>query len=160
MGNDSTREHSMTKETTGYTGIRPATIDDLPEVLNDLVPAELADSKRLGVDPVVASLLDLKTYKPSIAFSPDSKPMVLFGVDDSGYTWMLNTNEVFKHPRFFMKNLKVWFENQPHKMLHSFIDIQNIARIKMLKRVGFKLLRLLPVEMNGKNHYFVEIVRL
>lgn len=150
----------MTKENIGSVETRPALISDLPSVLNDLVPAELADLKRLGIDPVVTALIDLKQCKPSIIFSPDSKPMILFGVDRTGYSWMLNTNEVYKHPRFFMKTLKVWFSNQPYKLLYSCIDIQNIPRIKMLKRVGFKLLRLLPVEMNGKNHYFVEIVRL
>lgn len=146
--------------TTENLDIRAATIDDIPSVLNDLVPAELEDFKRLGINPVTAALLDIQQYDTHIAFSPDSKPMVLFGTDDSGYAWMLNTNEVFRHPRSFMRQLKAWLDSQPHKILHSIIDIQNIARIKMLKRVGFKLLRLLPVEMNGKNHYFVEIVRV
>lgn len=150
----------MTKEDQGSYDIRPATIDDLPGVLLDLVPAELEDFKRLGINPVLSAIADLKNYDTYIAFSPDSKPMVLFGTDDSGYAWMLNTNEVFRHPRAFMRQLRDWLNNQPHKLLHSVIDIQNIARIKMLKRVGFKLLRLLPVEMNGQNYYFVEIVRL
>ena len=150
----------MTKENQGSYDIRPATIDDLPGVLNDLVQAELDDIKRLGINPVLEAVKSLRTYDTYIAFSPDSKPMVLFGTSDSGYAWMLNTNEVLKHPRSFMRQLKSWLDNQPHKVMHSVIDIQNVARIKMLKRVGFKLLRLLPIEMNGKNHYFVEIVRV
>ena len=149
----------MTKEYQGSCEHRPATIDDIPGILNDLLDAEMADCYRLGINPVIGVLSSMRGCDAVITFSPDSKPMVLHGIDSSGYAWMLNTNEVNRHPRAFMRWLKEGLSDHQHKLLHSCIDIQNISRIRMLKRVGFKLLRLLPVEMNGKNHYFVEIVR-
>lgn len=150
----------MTKECQSYCEHRQATIDDIPGILNDLLEAELSDCRRLGIDPVIGAVTSLKGSETVIAFSPDDKPMALVGVDPEGYAWMLNTNEVLKHPRAFMRWLKGYISYKSYKILHSVIDIQNVTRIRMLKRVGFKLLRLLPVEMNGRNHYFVEIVRI
>lgn len=148
----------MPKEYQSACATRPATIHDIPSVLDDLMPAELEDFYRAGVDPVIQMLMDFQDYETTLFLSPDSKPMVLLGVNKEGNIWMQQTNEVFKHPRTFMRLAKWWLKSQPHKILHNSVDIQNTARLRMLKRLGFKCLRLHPV--TKENIYYVEVVKL
>jgi len=148
----------MTKECHSTCIIRPATVQDLPLIINDLVLPGKDDMKRGGYNPAISMLLDLKTYDTSVALSPDNKPMVLFGVNKDGNVWMQMTNEVYKHPRFLMKATKAWLAAQKHKLLYNYIDIQNTTLLKMVKKLGFKFLRVVP--MTSNNIYYVEFVRL
>lgn len=148
----------MSKEYHSTCVIRPATIDDLPAIIEDLVEPGKQDIRRAGVNPVIAITHDLLTYETSVALSPDNKPMVLFGVNSKGNVWMHMTNEVYKHPRFLMKATKAWLQQQRHKLLYNYIDIQNTTLLKMVKKLGFKFLRVVPMTPN--NIYYVEFVRL
>ncbi len=148
----------MAKECQSTCVIRPATIEDLPLIIENLVEPGKQDMKRGGFNPAISILLDLKTYKTSVALSPDNIPMVLFGVNKDGNVWMQMTNEVYKHPRFLMKATKAWLSQQKHKLLYNYIDIQNTTLLKMVKKLGFKFLRVVPMTTN--NIYYVEFVRL
>lgn len=148
----------MAKECQSTCVIRPATIEDLPLIIENLVEPGKQDMKRGGFNPAISILLDLKTYKTSVALSPDNIPMVLFGVNENGNVWMQMTNEVYKHPRFLMKATKAWLSQQKHKLLYNYIDIQNTTLLKMVKKLGFKFLRVVPMTTN--NIYYVEFVRL
>lgn len=148
----------MTKEYQSTCVIRPATLEDLPNIINDLVDAGKRDMQRGGVNPAIRIPIDLRTYETSVALSPDNKPMVLFGVNSNGNVWMQMTNEVYKHPRFLMKAIKAWLGQQKHKLLYNYIDIQNTTLLKMVKKLGFKFLRVVPKTTN--NNYYVEFVRI
>ena len=138
--------------------IRPATVSDIPVVIDNLLASAKEDIKRAGVHPVLTMLLDMALYKTSVILSPDGQPMALFGVNENGNIWMHMTNDVLKYPKAFMKTAKLWLSNQPHKLLYNYIDINNTALLKMVKRLGFKFLRVVPMTRN--NLYYVEFVRL
>jgi hypothetical protein len=148
----------MTQESHSAVTIRPATERDIPSIVDDLLPAARQDISRAGEHPIFMMLLDMALYKTSVAFSPDGKPLALFGVNDDGNIWMQMTNEVMKYPKSFMKAAKLWLSNQPYKLLYNYIDINNTALLKMVKRLGFKFLRVVPQTRN--NLYYVEFVRL
>lgn len=138
--------------------IRPATLKDLEFVQENLVDAGKQDMMRASINPVIAFLIDFKKNSLEVAMSPDNLPMVLFGVTTDGNVWMHMTNEVYKYPRFFMKATKAWIESQPHKMLYNYVDIQNTTLLKMVKRLGFKFLRV--VAMPPNNNYYVEFAQI
>ena len=148
----------MTQERQSSVIIRPATVEDIPIITADLLEASRKDIDRAGQHPVLMMAEDLACYETSVALSPDGKPLALFGVNWSGNIWMQMTNEVMIHPKAFMKAAKLWLSNQPHKLLYNYIDINNTALLKMVKRLGFKFLRVVPRTRN--NLYYVEIVRL
>jgi len=137
---------------------RPATVSDIPLIVDNLLVAAKEDIKRAGVQPVLTMLLDMALYKTFVVLSPDGQPMALIGVNSDGNIWMHMTNEAMKYPKAFMKAAKLWLSNQPHKLLYNYIDINNTALLKMVKRLGFKFLRVVPMTRN--NLYYVELVRL
>ena len=148
----------MTQECYLAETIRPATLSDIPVIVDNLLPAAQQDIKRAGQHPVLMMAEDMAYYKTSVVLTPDGQPMALFGVSSTGNIWMQMTNDVLKYPKVFMKTAKLWLSNQPHKLLYNHIDINNTALLKMVKRLGFKFLRVVPRTRN--NLYYVEIVRL
>ena len=154
----STPETNMTTECQSSVTIRPATVKDIPLITADLLEAARLDIERAGEHPVLMMAADMATYQTSVALSSDGYPLALFGVNKDGNIWMQMTNEVKKHPIAFIKAAKLWLSNQPHKLLYNYIDINNTALLKMVKRLGFKFLRVVPMTRN--NLYYVEFVRL
>lgn len=154
----STQETNMTKECYLEDTIRPAKTSDIPVIVDNLLPAAMLDIKRAGQHPVLMMAEDMTYYKTSVVLSPDGLPMALFGVDFTGNIWMHMTNDILKYPKVFMKTAKLWLSSQPYKLLYNYIDINNTALLKMVKRLGFKFLRVVPMTRN--NLYYVEIVRL
>jgi len=148
----------MTKECYLAGTIRPATLSDIPIIVDNLLPAAQQDIKRAGQHPVLMMAEDMETYKSSVVLSPNGQPMALFGVNEEGNIWMHMTNDVLKYPKAFMKTAKLWLSIQPCKLLYNYIDINNTALLKMVKRLGFKFLRVVPKTRN--NLYYVEFVRL
>ena len=148
----------MTNECQSSLTIRPATIKDISIIAANLLEAARLDIERAGQHPVLMMAEDMACYETSVALSPDGKPLALFGVNWAGNIWMQMTNEVMNHPKAFMKAAKLWLSNQPHKLLYNHIDINNTALLKMVKRLGFKFLRVVPRTRN--NLYYVEIVRI
>ena len=138
--------------------IRPATVQDIPIIAANLLEAARLDIERAGQHPVLMMAEDMACYKTSVVLTPDGMPMALFGVNWAGNIWMQMTNDVLKYPKVFMKTAKLWLSEQPHKLLYNYIDINNTALLKMVKRLGFKFLRVVPMTRN--NLYYVEFVRL
>jgi len=137
---------------------RAATKEDIPLIIDNLTPAGLQDIKRAGSNPAIKMLYGLKVSESIVCYSPDNIPLCLLGVTSSGNIWLHMTNEVYKYPRFFMKEAKAWLAKQQHKLLFNYIDIQNTTLLKMVKKLGFKFLRVVP--MTSNNIYYVEFVRL
>ena len=137
---------------------RKATIKDIPLIIDNLTQAGLQDIRRSGGNPAIKILYGLEVSDTIVAFSPDNIPLCLLGVTSNGNVWLHMTNEVYKYPRFFMKEAKAWLAKQQHQLLFNYIDIQNTALLKMVKKLGFKFLRVVP--MTSNNIYYVEFVRL
>lgn len=148
----------MAKEYQSTCVIRPATLDDLPAFVDDLLEECVQEHRRAGTNPAIRIALDMKTYDTQLALSPDGKPMVLYGINQRGNMWMQMTNEIRKHPRAFVRLTLDWLAKKKPTFLYNFIDIQNTTLLKFFKKIGAKFIGIVPKTMN--NIYYVEVVRL
>jgi len=138
--------------------VRPAAISDIPEIVNNMLPAGIEDCQRSGLHPVLSIGSDMRYSKTYVAVNSDDKIVTLFGFMDNIF-WMHMTNEVTKEPFKFLKYAKRWFTaNAKQPILCSMIDIQNTALLKMAKSFGFKVVNVVPSGLD--NTYYLQIVRL
>jgi len=138
--------------------VRPAAISDIPEIVNNMLPAGIEDCQRSGLHPVLSIGSDMRYSKTYVAVNSDDKIVTLFGFMDNIF-WMHMTNEVTKEPFKFLKYAKRWFTaNAKQPILCSMIDINNTALLKMAKSFGFKVVNVVPNGLN--NTYYLQIVRL
>lgn len=148
----------MSKESRSGCVIRQATIEDVVAVANNLIEPAVHEMRRAEINPALQLFRDFKTYTTYVALAPDDKPMGLFGVNKEGNAWMQKTNKIYEYPRYFVQAFKTWLKSQPHPLLYNYVDIQHTKELTLLKKLGFKFLRVIPMTKN--NNYYVEFVRL
>ncbi len=136
--------------------VRPATIDDIPVVLDNLLDNSLEDLLRYRINPVLSLAMDMETSRAYL-ISTEDKPAALFGFDDDCF-WMHMCRGMEEHPVAFMKFAKRWFNNHKPKYLWNHTGIQYTQAIKMAKFFGFKILRVFPSTLTC--NYLVEMVLL
>ena len=136
---------------------RPATIDDIPVVLDNLLDNSLEDLLRYRINPVLSLAMDMETSKAYLVTTRDGQPAALFGFDDDCF-WMHMCRGMEEHPVAFMKFAKRWFNNHKPKYLWNHTGIQYTQAIKMAKFFGFKILRVFPSTLTC--NYLVEMVLL
>ena len=137
--------------------VRPATIDDIPAVLDNLLDNSLEDLLRYRINPVLSLAMDMETSKAYLVTTRDGQPAALFGFDDDCF-WMHMCRGMEEHPVAFMKFAKRWFNNHKPKYLWNHTGIQYTQAIKMAKFFGFKILRVFPSTLTC--NYLVEMVSL
>ena len=137
--------------------VRPATIDDIPTVLDNLLDNSLEDLLRYRINPVLSLAMDMETSKAYLVTTRDGQPAALFGFDDDCF-WMHMCRGMEEHPVAFMKFAKRWFNNHKPKYLWNHTGIQYTQAIKMAKFFGFKILRVFPSTLTC--NYLVEMVLL
>jgi hypothetical protein len=137
--------------------VRPATIDDIPAVLDNLLDNSLEDLLRYRINPVLSLAMDMETSKAYLVTTRDGQPAALFGFDDDCF-WMHMCRGMEEHPVAFMKFAKRWFNNHKPKYLWNHTGIQYTQAIKMAKFFGFKILRVFPSTLTC--NYLVEMVLL
>lgn len=79
----------------------------------------------------------------------EDKPLAIFGtvpdpnLDDMGRVWLLGSDELSKHPLFFLRNSHKWIEklHQRYTILWNYIDVRNEVHIRWLKWCGFNFIR-------------------
>lgn len=138
--------------------IKPARIEDVAYVANNLLQEGIQDFLRAGINPVLQMSLDVTVDKSYVVLSPDNVPAALLGISRDGCMWMNMTHEIRKHPKAFIKAAKKWINELDHPILWNQVDIQNTQLLKFIKLLGFKFLRILPFGTN--NIYYVEFVKL
>jgi hypothetical protein len=139
--------------------IRPATLDDVPEIALNLRSDDLNEIvEGIGFNPVLSISIGILTDDAIVFDAPDGKAAGVAGVDASGCIWMHCTNRTSQYPISFVKQARAWVDSLPHTILYNYADIRNISHLKLLKHLGFKFLRVVPFGPN--NNYFVEFVRL
>ena len=137
--------------------VRPATIDDIPVVLDNLLDNSLEDLLRYKLNPVLSLALDMQNSKAYLALTQDNKPAALFGFESDCF-WMHMCRGMEEHPVAFMKFAKRWFNKNRPSYLWNMTGIQYTQAIKMAKFFGFKILRVFPSTLTYK--YLVEMVLL
>ena len=137
--------------------VRPATIDDIPVVLDNLIDNSLEDLLRYKINPVLSLALDMENSKAYLALTQDNEPAALFGFESDCF-WMHMCRGMEEHPVAFMKFAKRWFNNHRPKYLWNNTGIEYTQAIKMAKFFGFKILRVFPSTLTYT--YLVEMVLL
>ena len=137
--------------------VRPATIDDIPVVLDNLLDNSLEDLLRYKLNPVLSLALDMQNSKAYLALTQDNKPAALFGFESDCF-WMHMGRGMEEHPVAFMKFAKRWFNKNRPSYLWNMTGIQYTQAIKMAKFFGFKILRVFPSTLTY--NYLVEMVLL
>ena len=137
--------------------VRPATIDDIPVVLDNLIDNSLEDLLRYKINPVLSLALDMENSKAYLALTEDNKPAALFGFESDCF-WMHMCRGMEEHPVAFMKFAKRWFNKNRPSYLWNMTGIQYTQAIKMAKFFGFKILRVFPSTLTC--NYLVEMVLL
>ena len=137
--------------------VRPATIDDIPVVLDNLLDNSLEDLLRYKINPVLSLALDMENSKAYLALTEDNKPAALFGFESDCF-WMHMCRGMEEHPVAFMKFAKRWFNKNRPSYLWNMTGIQYTQAIKMAKFFGFKILRVFPSTLTC--NYLVEMVLL
>jgi len=146
----------MSNSTPRFT-IRPATLEDVPAIANNLLQEGYDDFARAGINPVLCMALDTLSSKTFLIISPDNKPAALLGVYDDGCIWMNMTNEIRKHPKTFVKQAKEVI-NTLGPVLWNRVDIQNNNLRKFLRLIGFKVINV--VLCDTRNIYYVEFAKV
>ena len=137
--------------------VRPATIDDIPVVLDNLLDNSLEDLLRYKINPVLSLAMDMENSRAYLALTEDNKPAALFGFESDCF-WMHMCRGMEEHPVAFMKFAKRWFNKNRPSYLWNHTGIQYTQAIKMAKFFGFKILRVFPSTLTY--NYLVEMVLL
>jgi len=137
--------------------VRPATIDDIPVVLDNLIDNSLEDLLRYKINPVLSLALDMENSKAYLALTQDNEPAALFGFESDCF-WMHMCRGMEEHPVAFMKFAKRWFKSHAPKFLWNQTGIEYTQAIKMAKFFGFKILRVFPSTLT--NTYLVEMANV
>jgi len=137
--------------------VRPATIDDIPAVLDNLLDNSLEDLLRYKINPVLSLALDMENSKAYLALTQDNEPAALFGFESDCF-WMHMCRGMEEHPVAFMKFAKRWFKSHAPKFLWNQTGIEYTQAIKMAKFFGFKILRVFPSTLT--NTYLVEMANV
>ena len=147
----------MTTSIRGFT-FKPATIEDVPELVNQIVDAGLKDFDRLGMNPILAVAWFVHEEDCYLFYGPDGSLYGIYGVSDDNFLWVQMTNQVKKNPITAVRFGKALMEYIDRPLLWTTIDLQNTQLIKFVRHLGFKVLRMYPSEPD--NYYSLEIVRL
>jgi hypothetical protein len=138
--------------------VRPATINDVPVVLDNLLDNSLQDLLRYKDNPVLSLAEDISTSEAFYFSTSDGEPVAIVGMD-SGCLWMHMCKAMEKYPVACIKYLKRWFKDvNKARLLWNHTGIEYTQAIKMAQFFGFKILRVFPSTLT--NTYVVEMVLL
>ena len=141
----------------------PASLKDSLVALNQLRPEDKAEVEGFG-----HTLLDIPfgvlASEHATYFHVDEEPAGIAGIvrlsPTEGQIWMLCTPLITTKPHTFVRQAKKWLSSveREYSLLWNYADARNHAHHKLLKHLGFKALRTVPVGPKALPYY--EIVKL
>jgi len=138
--------------------IHPATVEAAIEVASNL---RYEDRRELvegwGLDPIEA-LTEAASRPFCVYFTvPNGKTAGMAGIDE-GVIWMLCTEAIHEYPLTFAREAKRFIDSRKEKLLYNVVDGRNHVHIKLLRFLGFKLIRVISF---GPNQLpFIEFCKL
>ena len=144
------------------TQYRPATIRDGITVAQNIRKEDLQEIRGLGFDLINIPVGVLTSEHSTVFYTREGEIAGCAGVNreegDVGRIWMLCTEAIHKEPITFVRQAKKWLKDieSEYRLLWNLADARNHVHHKLLRHLGFKAIRAVPV---GDNHYY-EIVRL
>ena len=143
---------------------REATYKDGLRVLNHIRPEDKAEVEGMGVDPLHVPFGVLASEHPVFFHDGDENPAGIAGIarlsPSEGQIWMLCTPLITKRPLLFVREARRWLMSveREYQLLWNYADARNHVHHKLLKHLGFRALREVPV--GPYNLPYLEIVRL
>ena len=122
--------------------IHPITVEAAKEVASNLRPEDRREVEEgHGLDPM-ERLVWAAHNLPCVYFTvPNGKTAGMAGVEPDGTIWMLCTPAIHEYPITFAREAKRYVDSRQEKILHNIIDERNTVHLKLLKFLGFKILR-------------------
>ena len=145
--------------------IRPATVQDALYVATHLREEDRREIEGLGHSPL-ALVWCVETSAHAVAFyntHGELSGIAGVGHDDRdrvGQIWMVCTPAIEKSPVTFVRQAKQWLAEvgKDYDLLWNMMDFRNKMHHKLVKMLGFKALRYVPVA--PYNLPYIEIVKL
>ena len=147
------------------TYIRPATVSDALKVANNLRFEDRREIEGLGHSPLTL-VWCAETSTHAVSFvNTEGELSGLAGIytEDNprvGQIWMVCTPAIEKSPVTFVRQAKQWLAEvgKDYDLLWNMMDFRNKMHHKLVKMLGFKALRYVPVA--PYNLPYIEIVKL
>ena len=146
------------------TQYRPATIRDGFTVAQTIRKEDLQELRGLGYDLHNIPVGLLTSEHPTVFFTKEGEIAGCAGVNreegNVGRIWMLCTKAIHKEPITFVRQAKKWLNNieSNYRLLWNLADARNHTHHKLLRHLGFKAIRAIPV--GEEQNLYLEIVRL
>ena len=138
--------------------IHALTLEAATEVAYNLRPDDRREVEE-GHGIPSALLPALMCHNPSYVYFtvPDGKTAGMAGVGKDGDIWMLCTPDIHRYPITFAREAKRYVDSRTEPLLSNIVDSRNKAHLRLLKFLGFKVLRKLK---HGPNNItFIEFCR-
>jgi hypothetical protein len=141
---------------------QPATFRDGVTVAKNIRKEDLQEIRGLGFDLVNIPVGVLTSEHATVFYTREGVVAGCAGVNreegNVGRIWMLCTEAIHKEPITFVRQAKSWLRDieNDYRLLWNLADARNHVHHKLLRHLGFKALRAVPI---GDTNYY-EIVRL
>ena len=141
--------------------IIPATKAHAIELAANMRQADIDEIRAShGVNPLTGSMMSFDLSEASFVGTVDGRPGCMYGVvrrhamSNAGMPWLLTTPLVEKHPvRFLVGSRDVIVQMKlAFAYLENWADIRNVAALKWLRLLGFKLCH--AEKWGGENRLF------
>lgn len=143
---------------------RPATIRDGLTVAQNLRIEDKAEMEGLGYSALHLPFGVATGSHSTFFFDKDGAAAGIAGIGDLGdgvgQIWMLCTPVIHHQPITFVRQAKLWLSGVEHnyRLLWNLADARNHVHHKLLKHLGFKAIRAVPVGPEQLPYF--EIVKL
>ena len=139
--------------------IHPATLEAAIQVASNLLPDDFREvSEGHGHDPLNALVVGYQNCDSVYFEVPNGDIAGMAGVHSNGQIWMLCTSAIHEYPHTFAKEALRYVKRREEKLLWNIVDERNKVHLKLLRFLGFKLLRRLK---HGPNNLsFIEFCRV
>lgn len=149
--------------------IRKARLEDLGHLAANIRPEDAAEIKaHIGMGVPAALSMCWSYGDPFVGVSPRTgNPVAIFGVVPSeelpgaGICWMVGTTELPSVAVSFIKATRHILPvlHKDYDLIYNYLDARNTLHLQWVKRMGFKVLRLVP-EFGVERRPFYEIARI
>jgi hypothetical protein len=73
--------------------------------------------------------------------APNGKAAGVAGISPGNIIWLLCTDVSADYPHAFVREARRWVDNLPNPYLYNYVDMRNVAHVKLLKLLKFTFLR-------------------
>ena len=146
------------------TQYRPATIRDGFYVAKHLRKEDLQEIQGMGSNQLNVPVGVLTSEHSTVFFTKEGEIAGCAGINredqNVGRIWMLCTDAIHKEPITFVRQAKKWLQliEPEYRLLWNLADARNHVHHKLLRHLGFKAVRSVPV--GDKQLPYYEIVKL